>query len=84
MEDTGEPLYVSVPINPNGPYLEVGPSGKRTWSLTRASDTEWQVAPSIDVLGPTREDGTRAPSLWHQTPRIVGVPPSEPWIAGSP
>ncbi len=80
--DTGVPLYVGVPVNPNGPYLErTGPSGRRTWGLSRVGEREWQVSPSIDVLGAERGDGTREPSLWHETPRIVGVPASERWIA---
>jgi hypothetical protein len=82
--DTGEPLYVAAPVNPNGPYVEVGPSGRRTWGLARVSETDWQVSPSIDVVGDERPDGTRGPSLWHETPRIAGVPPGERWITEAP
>jgi hypothetical protein len=82
--DTGEPFYVAVPVNPNGPYVEVGPSGRRTWGLTRASASDWQVLPSIDVVGKERPDGTREPSLWHVTPTIVGVPEGERWITEAP
>ena len=82
--DTGEPFYVAAPVNPNGPYLEVGPSGRRTWGLLRASATDWQVSPSIDVVGAERPDGSREPSLWHETPAIVGVPEGERWIAEAP
>lgn len=78
--DTGDPIYVAVTVNPNGPYLEIGPSGRRTWGLTRSGET-WQVAPSIDAAGDRHPDGTRGPSPWHETPRIVGVPPGERWIA---
>lgn len=81
-DDTGEPFYVAAPVNPNGPYLDIGPGGRHTWGLTRVADGVWQVSPSIDVLGDLRPDGTRGPSLWHQTPRIVGVSVSERWIAG--
>ena len=83
-QDTGEPFYVAVPINPNGVYVEVGRSGRRTWGLTRAAPGEWQVNPSIDVVGAKRPDGTYEPSLWHQTPRIVGVPETERWVCEIP
>ena len=82
--DSGDPFYVAVPVNPGGPYLEVGPSGRRTWGLTRVADGVWQVSPSIDVLGALREDGTRAPSPWHETPRVVGVPAGERWVEEAP
>lgn len=80
----GETLYVGAPVNVGGPYLEVGPSGRRTWGLTRVGEHEWRVSPSIDVLGAEREDGTRGPSLWHESPRIVGVPSTEQWITEAP
>ena len=80
--DTGEPFYVGVTVNPLGPYLEVGPSGRRTWGLTPIDTDIWQVSPSIDVLGDRLPDGSRGPSPWHATPRLVGVPASEPWTYG--
>lgn len=83
-QDGGEPFYVAVPVNPHGPYLEVGPSGRRTWGLARVDATTWQVAPSIDVVGDKRPDGSREPSLWHHTPRVVGVPAGEPWTTETP
>jgi len=76
--DTGQPFYVGVPVHPNGPYVEVGPSGRRTWGLTRAGN-DWQITPSVDVVGEL-VDGLRGPSLWHETPTIVGVPSTERWI----
>ena len=82
--DTGQPFYVGVPVNPNGSYVEVGPSGRRTWGLTRTSASDWQVSPSIDVVGDKLPDGTRRPSLWHETPAIVGVPEGERWIGEAP
>jgi len=82
--DTGQPFYVGVPVNPNGPYLKVGPSGRRTWGLLRASASDWQVSPSIDVVGDLLPDGTRGPSLWHETPKIVRVPDSERWTTEAP
>jgi hypothetical protein len=81
---SGELFYVGVPVNPNGPYLESGPSGRRTWGLTRVDASDWQVSPSIDVVGDELPDGTRGPSLWHETPRIVRVPDGERWITGAP
>jgi hypothetical protein len=82
--DTGEPFYVGVPVNPNGPYVEVGPSGRRTWGLTRVAANEWQVSPSIDVVGDELPGGGRKPSPWHQTPAIVGVPEGERWVTEAP
>ena len=82
--DTGEPFYVAVPVNPTGPYVEVGPSGRRTWGLSHVSGSDWQVSPSIDVVGDKRPDGTREPSLWHETPVIVEVPEGERWITEAP
>jgi hypothetical protein len=79
--DTGEPFYVAAPVNPNGPYHEVG---RKTWGLIRVGENDWQVSPSIDVLGALKEDGTREPSPWHQTPRIVGVPAGERWTTEAP
>lgn len=70
----GETFYVGVPVNPNGPFLETGPSGRRTWGLTRASATDWHISPSIDV----------GPGLWHETPVIVGVPEGERWTTEAP
>ena len=78
--DNGAPFYVAVPVCPNGSYQEAGPSGRRTWGLSRVTETDWQIAPSIDVVGDMRPDGTRGPSLWHETPHIIGVPPSERWV----
>jgi len=83
-EDGGGPIDVAVPINPNGSYVEDGPGG-RTWGLTRAGVGTWQVSPSINVLADQLHPGPHeSPSLWHQTPRVVGVSDGEPWIAGSP
>ena len=85
-ETDGQPDCFEVPINPNGSYSEAGPGGK-TWGLTRSTPGAWQVSPSINVLN-TRDlhPGAHpsAPSLWHQTPMIVGVPEGEPWIGGAP
>lgn len=56
-----------VPVNPGGPHIENGPLG-RTWGLNRCGPGEWQITPSIDF------------GNWHHTPKIVGVPDSEPWV----
>lgn len=84
-ETDGQPDDFCVPMNPNGPYLEVGPGGK-TWGLTRSTPGAWQVSPSINVLAhrEVHPGEHSAPSLWHQTPMIVGVPGDEPWIGGQP
>ncbi len=84
-ETDGQPDDFLVPVQPNGSFVEAGPGGK-TWGLARAELGAWQVSPSINVLG-TRElhpGAHDAPSLWHQTPKIVGVPEGEAWIAGAP
>lgn len=84
-EDNGQPDDFCVPMNPNGPFIESGPGGK-TWGLTQTSPGTWQVDPSINVLA-TREVNPGehpSPSLWHQTPLIIGVPITEPWIVGLP
>jgi len=60
-----------VPVNPSCPHIEDGPLG-RTWGLTRCGPGEWQISPSIDFAD------------WHHTPKIVGVPDGEPWMAVSP
>jgi hypothetical protein len=69
--DDGHEQTYRVPVNPNGPHIENGPLG-RTWSLNRCGPGEWQVSPSINL------------GDWHYTPKIVGVPDDEPWIAGAP
>lgn len=80
-DDNGQPLDAGVPFNPNGVADPNGPGGK-TWGLTRSGPNEWQVAPSINVLGskavhPGEHDVE--PSMWHQTPKIVDVPDGELW-----
>jgi hypothetical protein len=75
----------AVPVNPNGPYVEGGPGGK-CWGLTKTAAGVWQISPSINVLNAKEvHPGPHPlPSLWHQTPTIVGIPDGEPWIAGQP
>ena len=84
-ETDGQPDDFGVPINPNGSFIEAGPGGK-TWGLNRAEPGAWQVSPSINVIntGEVHPGEHGAPSLWHQTPKIVGVPDGEAWIAGAP
>jgi hypothetical protein len=77
--DTGEPFYVSVPVNPHWPFLAVGACGKKTWGLLPVGAGAWAITPSIDVVGDKRPDGSRGPSLWHEVVHLVGVPASEPW-----
>ena len=77
----------AVPINPNGSFVEDGPGGK-TWGLTRDPGVDactWHVLPSINVLD-TRaaHDGEHPlPSLWHQTPDIVGTT-EDAWTREAP
>jgi hypothetical protein len=84
-ETDGVADYFVVPVLPNGAFTESGPGGK-TWGLSRAEPGAWQVSPSINVLntGAVHPGEHAAPSLWHQTPKIVGVPEGEAWIAGQP
>lgn len=82
-DDTGDPIDVAVPINPGGEYIAEGPGGK-TWGLQRSDSGTWQVSPSINVLVDQVHPGPHdAPSMWHQTPRIVDVPDDAPWISSS-
>ena len=83
-DDTGDPIDVAVPVNPGGEYIAEGPGGK-TWGLQRSDSGTWQVSPSINVLADQVHPGPHdAPSMWHQTPRIVDVPDDAPWISGAP
>jgi hypothetical protein len=84
-EDNGQPADFAVPVNPNGTFVEAGPGGK-TWGLTKSGQGTWQVAPSINVLGSQElHPGVHeAPSQWHQTPAIVGVPDDEKWQTSPP
>ena len=84
-ETDGQPDDFVVPVNPGGTYNEAGPGGK-TWGFTLVEAGAWQVSPSINVLN-TRElhpGAHDAPSLWHQTPKVVGVPEGEAWIGDPP
>jgi len=81
-EDNGQPFDFCVPMNVNGPFLEAG-SGGKTWGLMPVGGlTTWQVSPSINVLsdGDKHPGEHSAPSMWHQTPLIQGVPPNARWI----
>ncbi len=93
-DSDGQPETFCVPVNPGGSYSENGPGG-RTWGLTipdasmyesPPSTRTWQVTPSVNVLDDRDAvAGTRQyPSLWHQTPAIVGVPLDERWTTGAP
>ncbi len=83
-ETDGQPETFCVPVAPNDSYSESGPGG-RTWGLTNVGSNRWQVAPSINVLnnGESVNGEHSLPSLWHQTPQIVGVPDSENWATGA-
>jgi hypothetical protein len=80
-ETDGAPDTFAVPLNPGGPFLEQGPGG-RTWGFAKTGDGVWQVSPSINVcVSRVPHPGERPTeaSLWHQTPRVVGVPEPPPW-----
>jgi hypothetical protein len=81
-DSDGQPDMFSVPLNPNGGWIENGPGGK-TWGFNRCGAGEWQVSPSINVL--TTRDlhpglHPSVASLWHQTPKVIGAPDGEPWM----
>jgi hypothetical protein len=87
-ETDGVPEVFEVPVNPTVAGMSTGPGGK-TWGLTCSSPGIWQISPSIKVLN---DEGARkyvaggevtGKDLWHQTPRIVNVPPNEPWANGA-
>lgn len=84
-ETDGQPFDFCVPMNPNGGYTENGAGGK-TWGLACIGIGAWQVSPSINVLntGDVHPGEHAAPSLWHQTPTVTGVPDDAPWIGGAP
>ena len=75
---------VCVPVIPNGSYTENGPGGK-SWGLTRTEDGVWQISPSINVFSDENAKRIRGglprhdQSIWHHTPKIVGVPSGESW-----
>jgi hypothetical protein len=66
-EDNGQPEVFRVPIIPGGSFNENGPAGK-SWGFTALGGGAWQVSPSIHYVG-----------IWHQTPKVVGVPAGERW-----
>jgi hypothetical protein len=62
--------------------VRIGAPGPGYWGLTHVGVGEWQVNPSIQCLDTTDgPDGTARIEyeVWHQTPRIVGVPDGEEW-----
>ena len=82
-ETDGVVKIFAVPLIPRGAYTETGPGG-RSWGFQPQGGGVWQVSPSINVLdvsGCEKYPGEHPalPSLWHQTPSVVGVPDGEPW-----
>jgi hypothetical protein len=86
-ETDGQPKDFAVPVNPNGGWIEDGPGGK-TWALTRDTldASTWHVSPSINVIntGDVHAGEHTAPSLWHQTPDIIGVIVGDAWVSQAP
>lgn len=83
-DSDGQPEVFCVPVAPGGAFTESG-AGGRTWGLSALGGGAWQVSPSVNVLD-DRDAVTGShsfPSLWHQTPQIVGVPDSESWATGA-
>lgn len=74
-----------VPMAPRGVYGEI--DSRKTWGLASVGGGTWQVSPSINVLD-TRDvhpgEHPTLGSLWHETPRIVGVPEGESWTKEAP
>jgi len=82
-DSDGQPEIFCVPVAPNGSYSESGPGG-RTWGLTSVGHGVWQISPSINVLDDRDAiAGTHEhPSLWHQTPQLIGATDKEVWALG--
>jgi hypothetical protein len=75
-----------VAVNPGGNYSEHGPAG-RTWGFVKTQPGVWLITPSINIHQPdgygieTKPGAAPFRSLWHHTPRILGVPDKgEPWM----
>lgn len=92
-DSDGQPELFCVPVQV-GAYTENGPGG-RTWGLSQPiasaydrppGTANWMISPSINVLDDRDAvAGTHVhPSLWHQTPEVVGVPDTELWTTGAP
>jgi hypothetical protein len=92
-DNDGQPDVFCVPVNPRGSYVERGPGGK-TWGLNvpvasmydiAPATKNWAISPSINVLnsGDKHPGPHPTPSLWHQTPEILGVPDGESWATGA-
>ena len=47
-------------------------------------ETAWNYWNLIKFNEYERPDGSRAPSLWHQNARLVGVPQDARWISDPP
>lgn len=75
-----------VPVRPNMTFLPNGPGGK-TWGLnTKSGGSDWQISPSINVLGngDAHEGQRNEVSIWHHTPCITDVPLGENWQSTEP
>ena len=85
-ETDGQPETFCVPIAPAGVFSERGVGG-RTWGLSAQIDGSWDVSPSIHATespsGPVIAPGASTPrrTIWHKTPKIVGVPVGESWAS---
>lgn len=74
--DAGERDWVGVPVTPRGPGDK---TFRLTWGLTEVGGGVWQISPSIRT---TEKIGGAEVEIYHETPRIVGVPATEPWAMG--
>lgn len=83
-ETDGQPEDFAAPVNPNGGWIEAGPGGK-TWGLNRAGMGVWSISPSINVINirAVHPGEHELPSLWHQTPDLIGVP-DDAWTTQPP
>lgn len=65
--DNGRLELFRVTVSPYGPFVDN--RSWKTWGLNPAGSGMWQISPSINY----------GDTVWHQTPRIVGVPAGEQW-----
>lgn len=84
--DDGKPETRHLPVSPRqGPQPH--DRGWGTWGLQpiEGAPHEWQISPSIAMLERFKDEATGQhvdKEIWHQTPKIVGVPDDEMWTQG--
>ncbi len=68
-----------IPINPGGD--RGGGPDPRSWGLRQCYRADrWQVSPSIKCSDYDPEDPKKSIEVWHETPELIGVPHTAPWV----